>query len=371
MKKRLSLVLVGALASTAAAQSNVYVYSTPRSAMLFQWTEANGQLTGFVQLALIDTVRSPKLTASSSPFTGTRQGSSINFLFRTGLFSLVSGGVLNGSLSAKGLLLNIPSEIGGFGKINLTKTTFVAYEKQVAQLRTIAAREAAQQLAAQQKQRAREAALIAQQERAAEQERARAFAALAQQDRAEALRALEYRMSSAREALAAVSAAQSRTTQTPTTYRAPLLRMRDQLDRMRNALGDQKASCESLWATYENVRSTMLNELAPQVGGGDTALANAQLELDEVISNAQSADQALTEILAEVQRASASVKTAVDPKLVQQVNTLKTSLKSAVSKAQASKTTLAKLPQPGTRAEADAVYDQLQALPIEERCPLE
>jgi len=140
MKKVALLAVSVALVSSSAnaATPPVFVYSGSSDVFLIQWTEANGQLTGSYQRVSIDRNNLPFLKTQNGAFTGTRQGSSVNLLFKAAVFGVEVGSVINGMVAKNTLTLNLPSASGGFSKVTFAAGTINAYNAATAKLKSIA-----------------------------------------------------------------------------------------------------------------------------------------------------------------------------------------------------------------------------------------
>lgn len=164
MKRLLALTAL-VLASGALAQTpGVYVLASPRSAFLLQWTEAGGQLTGSYQSVRINDATIPDLAVVNGAFTGTRQGTNVNLLFRGSVFGIAGGEVINATVANTGLTLNLPSTSGGFTKVVLSRGSLDSFTKAVNTVRATLAQERTRALAAQaarreEEERQRQAAL--------------------------------------------------------------------------------------------------------------------------------------------------------------------------------------------------------------------
>ncbi|RJF74623.1 hypothetical protein D3875_03520 [Deinococcus cavernae] len=129
--------------SFASAQQGQQVFGldAPQARILLTWTEAQGQLSGALQLLTgTATASGPRVDVLNQVVRGTRSGSSYTFILENPV-KFFGASTLSGTLAKDTLSLMIPQSTGGFTTFQLKTTTMAKFNTSVTDFKAVLTRQ--------------------------------------------------------------------------------------------------------------------------------------------------------------------------------------------------------------------------------------
>jgi len=355
MKRRI-LVTIMCILSAAAAQSPappVYIFNSKDNVFLIQWTEAGGQLTGSYQHARIDRVGMPVIKSQNAAFTGTRQGTSVNLLFRTTVFGVEIGNVINASLTPSSLILNLPSPTGGFSKVAFTKGSLNDYNTAVSKLQTTVAKE--QQAVLDANRKRDEAARVAARE-----------ANLVARDAS--IKSLQQLISTGAALRRMSGELKAPATVARISYKDALTLMRKMLSELKSTLARER-DCDRAVATRNTIVERMERELLPLVRiPSDPAIRSVMASTQSITYELNTLLRDLDDIERSLFESYALDKQQIPVNLQRDIERARASANEAQSIIRDIRSDLASVLQPGDQGQAMAIIQEASMAPVAPDC---